>query len=426
MLNRRLRPRLGRLTATIVVAMVLGTSLAGTAAAKGVERVTAPEPFPGGWYPVPVEAEIVFDVEPEGPIGQGAYLERIVDIDCTPGVDVERPGLPRTSDTVVRVRPVGSSPTPSGTAITCTAVYERAFAVCTNLFGVVVCSGYGSFVRVGTEEASVTLKIDTTAPVNVTPHPSAMPNANGWYRTPGTVTWTGSDPLSGIYECSTDLPFGGTDTAAGSVQGGCRNNAGIGASSTFTYRFDGTAPELAPAVVASPVPLNGSAIASPNATDNLSGIDTATCDAVDTSAVGTHAVECRATDKAGNVAVESVSYTVGYAFSGFDEPVDQDGVNIAKAGRTIPLKWRVTDANGSPVTNLTGAAVRAAGVACDLGETADLLEEYTSGSSGFRNLGAGFYGFNWATPKSYAGSCKVLRIDLGDGVDRLAEFRFVK
>ena len=34
------------------------------------------------------------------------------------------------------------------------------------------------------------------------------------------------------------------------------------------------------------------------------------------------------------------------------------------------------------------------------------------------------YQLNWKTPKTYAGSCRTLRMDLGDGVQHTAEFRF--
>ena len=52
---------------------------------------------------------------------------------------------------------------------------------------------------------------------------------------------------------------------------------------------------------------------------------------------------------------------------------------------------------------------------CSPGSTADALEEYASGDSGLQNLGNGFYQFNWKTPKTYANSCKTLKLNLGEG-----------
>jgi hypothetical protein len=71
-------------------------------------------------------------------------------------------------------------------------------------------------------------------------------------------------------------------------------------------------------------------------------------------------------------------------------------------------------------------SVTVVGSACDLGETSDQLEEYATGESGLQNLGDGNYQFNWKTPKSYAGSCKTLKLDVDDGVEHTAEFRFTK
>lgn len=51
---------------------------------------------------------------------------------------------------------------------------------------------------------------------------------------------------------------------------------------------------------------------------------------------------------------------------------------------------------------------------------------YAAGVSGLQNLGNGYYQFNWATPKSYANSCKTLHLALGDGADHTAQFKFTK
>jgi hypothetical protein len=58
------------------------------------------------------------------------------------------------------------------------------------------------------------------------------------------------------------------------------------------------------------VALNGTAVASPGASDGDSGIATAVCGTPDTSTLGAHAVSCTATDKAGNTASASASYLV--------------------------------------------------------------------------------------------------------------------
>lgn len=115
-----------------------------------------------------------------------------------------------------------------------------------------------------------------------------------------------------------------------------------------------------------------------------------------------------------------------FTFEGFYAPVDNPPIlNIAKAGQTIPLKWRVTDENGYPVTDLTSVEIKATAFQCDDTETTpDQIEEYAAGGSGLQNLGDGYYQFNWKTPRSYAKSCKTLNLNLGDGVIHEALFHF--
>lgn len=122
-----------------------------------------------------------------------------------------------------------------------------------------------------------------------------------------------------------------------------------------------------------------------------------------------------------------------YYFRGFGTPVDNDALNVAKAGRAIPLKWQVFDVVADPVTDLDPAVVRISSVVipCDGdGLPFDGVEEYATGGSGLQNLGDGVYQLNWGSSKSYAGTCRRLRLDLGernpDGTAyyRTADFRF--
>ena len=115
-----------------------------------------------------------------------------------------------------------------------------------------------------------------------------------------------------------------------------------------------------------------------------------------------------------------------YVFSGFTEPVDSDAVNLAKAGRTIPLKFRVTTGAGDPVIDLAGVTVSVTTLECELGVTADQVAEYAAGQSGLQNLGDGYYQYNWKTPKEYTNSCKTVTLDLGDGIPHTAEFHFTR
>lgn len=158
--------------------------------------------------------------------------------------------------------------------------------------------------------------------------------------------------------------------------------------------IDKTPPSLAPDVSPNPALLNGDAAASPNASDSGSGVLSASCGPVNTASIGAKTVNCQATDVDGNTATASVPYTVLYGFSGFFSPVDNaPTMNVAKAGQSIPIKWRLTDANGIPITNLTSATVNMIGIPCDAGTTTDSIEEYAINGNGFQNLGNGNYLF---------------------------------
>jgi serine protease AprX len=152
--------------------------------------------------------------------------------------------------------------------------------------------------------------------------------------------------------------------------------------------------------------------------------------ATQTSPVGQYPITCSggAADNYDFTYVNG-TLTILYNFSGFFQPIDNPPLlNIANSGRAIPIKWRLTDYYGNPVTNLSSVNVAAATLICSLGTTPDQLEEYATGSSGLLNQGDGYYHFNWASPKSYAGSCKTLVFDLGEGAGQghTVLFQFTK
>lgn len=118
-----------------------------------------------------------------------------------------------------------------------------------------------------------------------------------------------------------------------------------------------------------------------------------------------------------------------YQSGGFSAPVDLGGVfNTAKAGQMIPLKWRLLDAAGDPVTNLDPASVvlNVSAYACQAGIPTDQIETYTSGTTLLQNLGDGYYQLNWKTEKSYANTCKQITLKMGtwsgDGFTALFKF----
>jgi hypothetical protein len=244
---------------------------------------------------------------------------------------------------------------------------------------------------------------------------------DGSTPTPSSQTWNAQGPrLPGQvfqFDANTTIKWIAKD-----IKG---NLSGVRSAD---FVIDNVPPVLAPRLPA-PVLLHGSTTAIPIATDDNSGVASASCDPLDTSSVGAKTVTCTATDRAGNTASALVAYNVIYNFSGFTSPVDNPPtLNTANSGQAIPLKWRITDANGVPVTNLANVTVKVVGFACSLGTTPDLPQESASGNSGLQNQGNGNYQFNWKTPKTYANSCKTMKLDLGEGPgqERTALFRFPK
>ena len=111
--------------------------------------------------------------------------------------------------------------------------------------------------------------------------------------------------------------------------------------------------------------------------------------------------------------------------TGFFAPIDNDAVNSAKAGQTIPVKWHLADQAGNAVDDpetFEGLSSQSAGGAC-AGEPTDAIETY-AGESGLQYLGDGNWQFNWKTPKSYAGQCRTMTLTLNDGTTRKASFQF--
>ena len=118
--------------------------------------------------------------------------------------------------------------------------------------------------------------------------------------------------------------------------------------------------------------------------------------------------------------------TVEYTVEAFTPPIDNPPTfNKAKAGKTIPVKWRLTDANGVPVSDPASfVSITSDSSACSASDPIDTIESY-SNDSGLHYLGDGRWQFNWKTPTSYTGECRVMRLNLASGqVGPIAYFRF--
>jgi hypothetical protein len=128
-----------------------------------------------------------------------------------------------------------------------------------------------------------------------------------------------------------------------------------------------------------------------------------------------------------NIATVSITVDKAFAFVGFDPPIDNiPVVNSAKAGSTVPVKWRITNRCGTPISDpgsfnsLTSYTVNCASLS---GDPIDSVETY-AGASGLQYLGDGYWQYNWKTPKSYAGQCRIMVLTLEEGSTHSAYFSF--
>jgi len=271
--------------------------------------------------------------------------------------------------------------------------------------------------------------VPDSTPPTVVGVPSRPPDSNGWYAADVAIDWQATDPAP-----SSGAPSDPPNTLASTEGSGVvfpsqpscdpRSNCATG---SLALSIDKTLPSV---VCQAPAPTFtlGMADATVSATvsDALSGPLAATVSAAgDTGSVGSKAVSISGSDLAGHTRAVSCGYGVTYVFGGFQSPVNEGGVlNVVNAGRAIPLRWRLTDASGSPVTSLATAAITVQGLDCAAGATTDLVEETTAGGTGLQNLGDGYYQLNWKTPSAYANSCKSVRLDLGEGIAHAALFKF--
>ena len=103
---------------------------------------------------------------------------------------------------------------------------------------------------------SFTLKYDSTPP-GFAPSADRGPNVNGWYRSPVTITWNGSDKTSGLASCPSSATYSGPDSANAAPTVACTDQAGNPAMVSFPLKYDSTAPVASSAAPARPPDMNG-------------------------------------------------------------------------------------------------------------------------------------------------------------------------
>lgn len=318
-----------------------------------------------------------------------------------------------------------ATPSPLGTCGTFT-FYEPSFGA-----GGAHCSAVSAG---GTSEVAVDIPIDRwppdlTGPFTISPAESAP----GWWNTDVSITYTCDDGLSGEVNNNPTV----TVSAEGVNQpytAICTDKAGnsvttdyaffplvAGASMTPVYiSIDKTPPTLAPTVSPTTVLLNGSATASPNATDALSGVASQSCDPVVTSSVGTRSVSCTATDSANNTVTKSVTYTVVSSLTGFVGLNAPPALNGVRSKGSVAVKFDLGGDRGLQV--LAAGSPTSQAISC-VTLAATGLEAPTTGSLAY-SAKTHLYTYDWRTDKAWVGTCRQLTLKLADGSERKANFSF--
>ena len=216
---------------------------------------------------------------------------------------------------------------------------------------------------------------------------------DGTAKTPCSATVTGdgglSQSLSVTYANNTGA---GTADASASYAGDANHN---GSNDTAHFTID-KASSTSTVTCPASVPYTGNPVTPCSATVTGAGglNQSLTVSYTNNTDAGTATASATfAGDANHNGSSASKNFTITFNFTGFASPVDNNNVlNTAKAGQAIPLKWRLTDASGNPVTNLLSTDVKVSVVNynCGLSTTLDAIEEYAAGSSGLQNLGNGY------------------------------------
>jgi YVTN family beta-propeller protein/probable HAF family extracellular repeat protein len=196
------------------------------------------------------------------------------------------------------------------------------------------------------------IRIDRTRPVS-SATPSPAPNAAGWNNTDVTVTFTGTDSLSGIASCTPAAALT-TEGLHSGVQGFCKDAAGNDSSNNAVapnILIDKTAPTV---VVATPsnggAYLQGSTVpASFVCSDSLSGLVPGSCtgpvangSAIDTATTGAKSFTVNAGDLAGNTRSTTNAYTVVTPPPSIQPVLSGTLGDNGWYRSTVSLSWQVT------------------------------------------------------------------------------------
>ena len=114
-----------------------------------------------------------------------------------------------------------------------------------------------------------------------------------------------------------------------------------------------------------------------------------------------------------------------FDFEGFYPPVEPEPtLNAVKAGSAVPLKFSLGGDKGLNVIDAGYPASRPL-VCATLDPSGDLQPTQPAGRSALSyDAKSDQYTYVWKTDKTWAGTCRVLALQLVDGTEHLVAFQF--
>jgi hypothetical protein len=218
------------------------------------------------------------------------------------------------------------------------------------------------------------------------------------------------------------IPPVATHSASGSYTDSATVKDAVGNESVSTSvgtQVDADAPGLSvtcPAAVLLNAPAVLATIAANDAESGLA-TDPSGTQPIDTSTVGPKTTTATAIDNVGHVTTKSCTTEVHYMFSGLLQPVNPDGSSIFKLGSTVPVKFRLTDAQGVGIDTAVGNLTLAK-VSDNVDGTFVEAISTSAATTGtlFRSTGSGGYIFNLST-KGLSTGTWALKVALDDGTE---------
>ena len=243
---------------------------------------------------------------------------------------------------------------------------------------------------------------------------------------------------SGVATCTGTVPVGApVDTSSvgdKTFRVDATDEAGNPASKTIAYSVaDRAAPSIG---LTSPADgavytLGQSVAAAYSCADQPGGSGVATCAGpvangapIDTSSFGVHTFEVTTSDRAGNSASRTVSYSVAYDFDGFRWPVKNlPNVNRWKAGVPVPIRFSLGGFKGArPEADGYPRSTR-----CGGGDSEPVVARGSRKRPAFRyDRRDDEYQLLWRTDRRWAGTCREFTVKLDDGTVHTAQFQFAR